>query len=273
VSVRKTGSGGRKRRAGLPFIIIGAVLGLLAFGAAAFYVSNATGGTVAGTVPVVVAAHDLGIRVQILPADLVVASFRDTDVPPGSFAKISDLSNVVAAVNIVKGQPVTSNLLLGTGDTVIGPQSAYLPIPAGFVALTIPTGEQQGVGGYIQVGDYMSMVVQLSGKTSKNVRTVYTNIPVIRVGAATSDVAPVQGGSSTPPKKGGLSNSLTVVVTQCQAEFISWFLSNGILTYTLESYHDYRPQDVTADPSCANATSARGVTQADVIAKWPGILT
>ena len=248
-------------------------MGVVAFGAAAFYVSSATGGEAAGTIPVVVAAKDLGIRVQIFPADLVVAQFHASDVPPGSFAKVSDVKDVVAAVNITKGQPVTSNLVLGTGDTVIGPQSAFLPIPAGFVALTIPTGEQQGVGGYIQVGDYMSMVVQLTGKTTKNVRTVYTNIPIIRVGAATSDAAPVQGGSSTPPKKGGLSNSLTIVVTQCQAEFISWFLSNGILTYTLESYHDYRPQDVTADPACPSVTSAKGVTLADVVARWPGIMS
>lgn len=272
VSVRKTSGGSRKRRAGLPFIIIGAVLGVLAFAAAVFYTQSAVGGSAAGTVPVVVAAKDLGIRVQIHPADLTVAQFHESDVPPGSFAKVADVKDVVAAVNITKGQAVTSNLVLGTGDTVIGPQSAFLPIPTGFVALTIPTGEQQGVGGYIQVGDYLSMVVQLTGKTTKNVRTVYTNVPVIRVGAATSDVTPVQGSSSTPPKQGGLSNSLTIVVTQCQAEYISWFLSNGILTYTLESYHDYRPQDVTADPACPNVTSAKGVTLTDVVARWPGIM-
>ena len=96
---------------------------------------------------------------------------------------------------------------------------------------------------------------------------------IIRVGAAASDATPVQGGSSTPPKKGGLSNSLTVVVTQCQAEFITWFLNNAIVTYTLESYHDYSPQDTAVDPGCPNPTSAKGVTQTDVGAKWPGIFT
>jgi Flp pilus assembly protein CpaB len=273
VSVRKTSGGTRKRRPGLPFVIIGAVLGLLAAGAAIIYVQSAGSGTSTGTIPVVVAARDIGIRVQILPADVTVAQFHESDVPPGSFAKVTDLKSVVAAVNITKGQPVTNNLLLGVGGTVIGPQSAFLPIPTGYVALTIPTGEQQGVGGYIQVGDYLSMVVQLNGKTGKNVRTVYTNVPVIRVGAAPADTTPVQGGTTIPPKQGGLSNSLTIIVTQCQAEFISWFLGNGILTYTLESYHDYRPQDIAADPACPGVASAKGVTQADVGARWPGILT
>lgn len=228
-----------------------------------FYTSTATG-TSSGNVAVVVAAHDLQIRVPLQPSDLEVAMFHAPDVPPGAFSKVSDLSNVVAAIDITKGQPVTSNMLLTNNDIVIGPQSAYLPIPTGYVALTIPTGEQQGVGGYIQVGDYVSLVAQVAGKTSKNIRTAYTNILVVRVGAAPA--------SNTAPKQGGLSNSLTIVVTQCQAEFISWFIANGTLTYTLESYHDYSPQDDKVDPGCANVSAAKGVTQTDVAARWPGIL-
>lgn len=235
-----------------------------------FYTSSA-GGTTAGNVAVVVAARDLTIRVPILPGDLLVAQYHTGDVPPGSFAKVTDLNNVVAAVNISKGQPVTSNLVVSATDSVIGPQAAFLPIPTGFVALTIPTGEQQGVGGYIQVGDYISLVATVTGKTATNVRTVFTNIPVIRVGAATSESQPVQGSSSAPPKTGGLSTSLTVVVTQCQAEFISWFLSNGGLRYTLESYKDYKPQDKAIDQTCPDVNAAGGVTAAQVATKWPGI--
>lgn len=222
--------------------------------------------------PVVIAAHDLQIRVPIQPGDLAIANFHSADVPVGAFSKIADLKDVVAAITISKGQAVTSNLLLTSADAVIGPQSAYLPIPAGFVALTIPTGEQQGVAGYIQVGDYLSLVAVVAGKTSTNIRTIYTNIPVIRVGTATSESAPVQGNANNPPKQGGLSSSLTVIATQCQAEYINWFLSNGTLKYTLESYHDYAPQDSNVDPTCPTVTAAKGVTQADIASHWPGIL-
>jgi Flp pilus assembly protein CpaB len=247
------------------------VLAVLTAGAVIFYTSTA-GGTSAGNVSVVVAAHDLQIRVAVLPSDLMLAQYHASDVPPGSFSKITDLKGVVAAINISKGQAVTSNLLLTTTDAVIGPQSAYLPIPTGFVALTIPTSEQQGVAGYIQVGDYLSLVAVVGGKTSTNIRTVYTNIPVIRVGTAPSESAPVQGSANNPPKQGGISSSLTVILTQCQAEFVSWFLVNGTLKYTLESYHDYQPQDVQVDPVCPNVNAATGVTQADIAKKWPGIL-
>jgi Flp pilus assembly protein CpaB len=245
-------------------------LALLTAGAVLFYTSSASG-TSAGNVPVVVAGHDLLIRVPILPGDLVVAQYHASDVPAGAFTKIADLTNVIAAINISKGQAVTSNLLLTTSDAVIGPQSAYLPIPSGYVALTIPTGEQQGVAGYIQVGDYVSLVAVIGGKTSTNIRTVYTNIPVIRVGTASSDTTPVQGNANNPPKQGGLSSSLTIIVTQCQAEFVSWFLSNGTLHYTLESYRDYKPQDSKVDAGCPDVSAAKGVTQADVSKQWPGI--
>jgi Flp pilus assembly protein CpaB len=261
-----------RRRAGLPLIIAGGALGLLTAGAVIFYTSSSTS-TGGGNVPVVVAAHDLLIRVPILPGDLVVAQFHASDVPPGSFSSVSQVKSVVAAITISKGQAVTSNLILNSTDSIIGPQTAYLPIPSGFVALTIPTGEQAGVAGYIQVGDYLSMVAVVGGKTSTNIRTIYTNIPVIRIGTAPSASAPVQGNSTTPPQTGGISSSLTIVVTQCQAEFLSWFLSNGTLRYTLESYKDYKPQDVAADPTCPDVNSAKGVTQADISSRWPGILS
>ena len=261
----------RKKRAGLPFIIGGAALAVLTFVGVVFYTLSATTAG-AGTTPVVVAAKNLSIRVPIQPGDLVVANYHSGDVPPGAFSRVTDLKDTVAAVNITQGQPVTSNLILSSADSVIGPQSAYLPIPTGYVALTIPTGEQQGVAGYIQVGDYISLVAVIAGKTSVNNRTVFTNVRVIRVGAANSATAPVQGNPNTPPQTGGLSSSLTIVVTQCQAEFVGWFLANGTLRYTLESFKDYRQGDVAVDQNCPNVAAAKGVTQADIAAKWPGIL-
>jgi Flp pilus assembly protein CpaB len=252
-------------------MIAGGALAVLTFGAVLFYTTT-SGSSTAGNTPVVVAAHDLAIRVPIQASDLVIQQFHAEDAPPGAFAHIADLKNVVAAVGIAKGQPVTNNLILNSSDAVLGPQSAYLPIPTGYVALTIPTGEQIGVAGYIQVGDYISLVAVIAGKTSTNIRTIYTNIPVIRIGTAPSESAPVQGNPSAPPKTGGVSSSLTVILTQCQAEYVSWFLANGSLKYTLESFHDYKPQDVAADLTCPDVNAAKGVTSTDVAKSWPGIL-
>ena len=67
-----------------------------------------------------------------------------------------------------------------------------------------------------------------------------------------------------------VATSLTVVVTECQAEFLTWFLTYASLKYTLESFHDYTPSsNVKADPNCANVTAAKGVNLKDVMAAYP----
>ncbi len=266
-----------KARSGTPFTILGLVLAVLGFGTVMLF-SSLTGGK--STAPsggaqgsVVVAARDIPIRTPITAADLRVVRFAASDVPPAAFAKTDEIKEMVAAVEIKKGQPLTSNLLVKSGDAVVGPQSAYLPIPSGWVAFTIPTSEQAGVGGYIQAGDYISIVANVAGKSGQNVRTLYTNVHVLRIGPAltTDSSAPGQNQGMAPPKTGGLTSSLTVVVTQCQAEYLNWFMVNGTLKYTLESYKDYKPQDASADSRCPSVDAAHGVTHDDVASRWPGI--
>ncbi len=115
----------------------------------------------------------------------------------------------------------------------------------------------------------------MAGKVGQNSRTVFTNLHVIKVGAAIPDVASADGKSTqpAPPRTGGVSSSLTVVMTQCQVEFFNWFSNNGaILKYTLESYKDYQPQDTKVDAACPSATAARGTTVDDIKARWPGLV-
>ena len=266
----------RAQRSGAPFTILGLILAALGFGAVVLFTT--VGGSVKSGSPaavaeqtVVVAARDVPIRTQLAAEDITLAKFRASDIAPGSFAKLDDAKNLIAAIDLKKGQLITSNLLVRSSDTVIGPQAAYLTIPSGWVALTLPTGEQQGVGGYIQAGDYISILAQVQGRSGQNVRTLFTNVHVLRVGPATSDVTPVQGSASSPPKAGGISSSITVVVTQCQAEYLNWFIANGGIRYTLESYKDYRPQDVGVDATCPNVLAARGVTRDDIAGRWAGI--
>ena len=72
---------------------------------------------------------------------------------------------------------------------------AYLPIPSGYVAVTVPTGEQVGVGGYPQVGDRITMLATINtsvfsaGSAVPVVRTVFRNLVIIRVGPATAQAA------------------------------------------------------------------------------------
>jgi len=66
----------------------------------------------------------------------------------------------------------------------------------------------------------------------------------------------------------GLTSSLTVEVTQCDAEFLTWFLNNTQVRYTLESYKDYAPQPAAPDASCPTIGSAQGVGPKAVDNRW-----
>jgi Flp pilus assembly protein CpaB len=264
---------------GRPFTIIGAVVAIVALGIFVYLGSRAAGTITAGPTnlkSMVVAGRDISIRIPITPADLKVIQVDAAAIPPQSFNRVDQLKGLIPIVPIYTDQAVTGNELVASLDQVTGSQAAFLPIPKGYVALTLPTSEQQGVAGFIQAGDYITISAILnSGGKFANARTVYTNIHVLRIGGAADSAAlqPVQprGAVPTPIPKAPNASSLTVVVTQCQAEFLDWFLANASVKYTLESYRDYSPKDTSVDANCPSVDSAHGVTLADVAKSWPGL--
>jgi len=197
---------------------------------------------------VVVATKDLTPRIPI-PADALVV--RSLPVP-ANYPKVyfDDLAKVVGLIPLVSiqsGEIIASNDV-AKANQALGSQSEYLPIPPGYVALTIPTSEQQGVADYIQPGDYISVIATVSGAGKVATKTIFYQLHVIKVGTP----------SATPNSS---ASSLTVVVSQCQAEIITWFLTYASLKYSLESYQDYLAGGEPApDPNCKKITDARGVT-------------
>jgi len=94
-----------------------------------------------------------------------------------------------------------------SGDLLSTSDVAFLPIPSGYVALTVPTGELEGVGGYPQVGDRITMLATINtalfgaSPPVPVVRTVFNNLDIIRIGPASTQNAV------------GVSSSLTLLVT------------------------------------------------------------
>ena len=278
------------------FIIGGAVVAAIAFLGVFFLGGHGgPGGAGGGTTKIVVAARDIPFRTPLTKDDLVLSDWPSSYLPVGYFTSIDDVigktassassgttqantTGAVAEIPIKAKQPLTSNMLAQSVDAV-QLQPAYLPIPKGFVALTIPTGEQVGVAGFIQAGDYINILAQTNvslfqsngqqqGPPKAVTKTVFTNVHVLKVGPATGQV--VSGGTSTTTSSstGGVSSSLTVVLTECDAEYLRWLQANAQLTYTLGSYQDYKPQDTKPDPNCADATAAKGVGPAAVNQRW-----
>jgi Flp pilus assembly protein CpaB len=272
------------------FIIIGVVLALLGFGLAILLPSLTGGGSGGGSGAgpannlVVYAAKDISLRTQISTADqLTVTGVPDAYKPSGavtidpttkagdrSAAALKAVQNDIAEIDIAKGQPLLTSMLAKPGANVTGAQAAFLPIPSGYVALTLPTSELTGVANYIQPGDYISLLAQAgSGKTGATA-TVFTQLHVIRVGAANLSVTSASSTSSTSTASAPANpTSITVVVTPCQAELIKWLQQNLQVSYELESFHDYAPETTGPDTACPSISSPKGIQVTDVIAKFP----
>jgi Flp pilus assembly protein CpaB len=233
-----------------PFTILGILLALLVIAAFVLVALNAGNQSGSPTMNVVVATKDLQPRVAIDAGSLELRSIPVPGTyPKVYFTRVQDVQGLVPLVAIPTGEAVTSSDVTKS-NAALGSQSEYLPIPSGYVAITIPTSEQQGVANYIQPEDYISVIATVSTAGKVASKTIFTNVHVIRVGMQ------VGAGSNA-----STASSLTVVVTECQAEVITWFLNYAALKYVLESFKDYlQPGTVAPDPKCPTVGDAKGVT-------------
>jgi Flp pilus assembly protein CpaB len=231
-----------------PFTLLGIVLALLVIAAFVLVALNASTASNVRQENVVVATKDIPPRIPIDSGSLTIAQVPIGNLPDLYFTKIDDVKGMIPLVTIPQNQPITSNVIAKPGQGLTS-QSAFLPIPSGFVAITIPTSEQQGVAGNIQPDDYISVIATVTTGVKVASKTVFVNVHVIRVGMETA------GGTGAAPT----ATSLTIVVTECQAEFVTWFLTYASLKYALESYQDYG-QPASKDPNCPSVDSAKGVT-------------
>lgn len=250
--------------------MIGLAMALLAF-IAVFVIGLALanrGTTSIQHFRILVATQDIQAREELAPGMVAVQDYAAAAPVAGAIATVEGVKGMAAQVTILKGQPVTQNLLGSAAESLDGTVGGYLPIPEGYVGLTIPTGEQQGVAGYIAAGDYINVLATVSTSTfgsspSKTVtKVVFTNLHVIRVGPA-----PVSAAQAAPQKQ-GVSSSLTVVVTQCDAQYLSWMIANASVKYVLLSYKDYSPAAVAADPGCPATTAPAPIGPAQVEARY-----
>ena len=249
-----------------PIFIFGIALALVAFLVMfAFGIVFVSRTQPTGTVPVVVAKNNIDARAPITADDLTMVSLPASAVPPSAVLHISQVSGF-ALVQIYKGQPISTNLVAPNPDDLANSGSAYLKIPDGYVAATLPTSEQQGVAGYVHQGDYINVIAAVNTAlfTQKNprsvARAVFSSIHVIRVGP--QSLVQSQGQVQ------GLASSITLVMTQCDWNYMDWLLINATLKYTLLAFHDYNTAPPTPDSSCPSTAAPIVVGPAQVEARW-----
>ena len=241
-----------------PFTLLGILLALLVIVAFVLVALNASTAGSSQYHTVVVANKVLQPRIPITADSLTTSSLPVPGTyPKVYFDRIQDVQGMVPLVTIPEGQAVVANDV-AKASQALGSQSEYLPVPKGYVALTIPTSEQQGVADYIQPGDYISVIATVSTAGKVAAKTIFTQLHVIKIG--------MQGAAANSG-----ATSLTVVVTQCQAEIITWFLAYAALKYSLESYKDYQPGEQAPDPNCKSVEEAHGVTLQFIQTNYPSL--
>ena len=259
-----------------PLFLVGVGLALFAFVAMfAFGIVFVRGSQSGRNVSVVVAAQDIAPRQPITPDLLSISNVPASALQPHAMTSVVQLSGFSALVAISKGQAITSNVVSSNPDEIaLGGPTEYLPIPSGYVAITLPTSEQQGVAGYIAPADYIDIVatvnidlILLNPNGSSSVlnhrqvtRTVFPGVKVIRVGPP-----------STAPKQGqpqGVASSITVLMTLCDAQYMNWLIQNAALKYVLLSYKDYDTNPPQPDTSCPSTASPEPIGPKAVDARW-----
>jgi len=186
--------------------------------------------------------------------------------PPHSFNRAADLAGFAAVVPIFKGEAITQNVVSSSPDQLSPQADSFLPIPAGIIAITLPTGELQGVAGYPQPQDFLNIIATLntglfSPRDPRVVTdTVFTSVRIIRVGAA-----PAVAGQAQVQ---GVASSLTVLMTQCDAQFMDWLITNATLKYVLLSYKDTSPGNPQPTSSCPSTSSPGVIGPAEVDSRW-----
>lgn len=250
-----------------PLFILGVALALVAFLVmltfGLLFANKAGSGT---QVQVVVAAKPIEARQPITPDLLTTRSLSASSVGPGAFTRLGDLNGYSAIVSMPAGQVISSNLVTTNPDLLNATASTYLPIPQGYVATAFSTNEVEGVGGYIAQGDYINIIATLNTTvfTPLNprtvTRTVFTNVHVIRIGP---DATLVKQGQAQ-----GLTSSITVVMTSCDAQYMNWLATVGTIKYELLNYKDYNTTNPTPDPSCPVNSLPATVGPKQVQARW-----
>ncbi len=129
---------------------------------------------------VVVAAEDISPGAELRPEVLKIAKISAAGLPPATFSSLADLGGRVAAIPVIKGQPLMESLLAPSGAGA-GLQAL---IPAGMRAVTIEVNEFSGVAGLVVPGSRVDIVSTMQADEDHVTlsRTIVRDVEIKAVG-------------------------------------------------------------------------------------------
>jgi pilus assembly protein CpaB len=154
--------------------------------------------------------------------------------PEGAITSLEQISGHIAAVQIYKDEIIVQQRFVAPGQGV----KNVLPIPAGKQAVSVAISGAPSVGGFVQPGDQVSLIVQtvnrragglpvVGGGAGNIARYLMQNLDVIAVGSRIVSSAVAPGTAEQP------AGIFTFAVTPDQAEQLVFATLNTTLYFTL----------------------------------------
>lgn len=217
-------------------LILAIVLGLITVGTTYYYISSieTEGAEPIALTEVVVAVDTIPEHVKITEEMLTTASIPAEAVHPEAVLQKDQIIGGIVNSEIVKGEQVLSSRVATDSSAT----SLSYSVPENMRAITLPMTEVSGVGGYIEPGDRIDILVSYAEVEINPMKVVYTQLQNIEVLA--------EGPSAVvnEEQQSGVATSLTVLVTPAQAEVLAFANINGTFQFTLRNPVDNTKADL-----------------------------
>jgi len=204
------------------------------------------------TTKVVVAGEDIAARTTLDAAMLKVADVPAGSVVDGAFSDVDDLDGEVTRYSFLKGEQVVASKVGVQKDDETGLSFVF---PQGMRAFSIQVSEESSVGGLILPGDLVDVIGILDEGTvgiDKAV-TLVQGVEVLAVAQEAQEAIPAARptATATPSAVTGTlgerpedveanpkARTVTLAVTQGQAQLLALVQAKGDLALTLRNFGD-----------------------------------
>jgi Flp pilus assembly protein CpaB len=267
------------KRSNRLILLIGVFFAIVAFIGIVFIVQgnrNTSGPSVATELPTVFAAKPITLGSEITADMLQVTTTKVTERDPTAFATPSLLLGKIAGKDIPQGKQLTAD------DFNRGGNQATVTVPAGMRAIAVTVDQGSGVGTLIRTGDYVDLLVGITGDKFPVITVTDSNsFQVVSGINATSAKVLLQGmqviGTLLPPPTAAqaaasqqpgagengasLNNQSEIVilaVSAQQSEVIKFAQIDGSISLVLRSPKDFR--DDQGNPIAPAPAGTTGIT-------------
>jgi pilus assembly protein CpaB len=211
-------------------IILAVILGLLTMGTLYYYIETLNQAPVVedDLTDVVVAVSSIPAHVKITQEMVILKSLPTEAVHPDAATKLEDIVGYTTKTEIYSEEQVLKSKIA----TDLSQSNLAYRIPENMRAITIPTDEISGVGGYLAKGDRVDILVTYNDATiNPGLLTItqFQNIEILEVGPLSFTEA------GQPAVNRGVTSSLTLLVTPSQAEVMFYATINGAMQMTLRN--------------------------------------